>query len=126
MSNNQEESFQAQPQLPNPLQNIPSNQPEPIQQDNQTLGLPPQFGFINKINRLEYNSQETQTQFNNSQNPNIQNFNNNTINVVNTDKKNNINEINNNNKNEEIVSEPNKTKLQNRFSFWYRIDEHIQ
>ena len=128
MSNNQEEAFQAQPQLPNPLQNTPSNQPESIQQDNQNLDLPPQFEFINKINQTENNPQETQTQFNNSQNPNIQNFNNNTINVVNTDKMNNINEISNNdnNKNEEIVSEPNKTKLENRFSFWYRIDENIQ
>ena len=128
MSNNQEESIQ--PQLPNLPQSLPQNIPEKeVQQENPSSKLPAPFEFINKINEKENNIENpnlesnTNNQTQNMINPNTFN-NNNIINIVNTNN-NSINN-NNNNKNEEIVSEPNKTKLENRFSFWYRIDTIIQ
>ena len=127
MSKNQEESIQ--PQLPNLPQSLQQNIPEKeVQQENPSSNLPAPFEFINKINEKENNIENqtlesnTNNQTQNMINPNTFN-NNNIINIVNTNN-NNIN--NNNNKNEEIVSEPNKTKLENRFSFWYRIDTIIQ
>ena len=126
MSKNQEESIQ--PQLPNLPQSLQQNIPEKeVQQENPSSNLPAPFEFINKINEKENNIENptvesnTNNQTQNMINPNT--FNNNIINIVNTNN-NNIN--NNNNKTEEIVSEPNKTKLENRFSFWYRIDTIIQ
>ena len=127
MSKNQEESIQ--PQLPNLPQSLQQNIPEKeVQQENPSSNLPAPFEFINKINEKENNIENptvesnTNNQTQNMINPNTFN-NNNIINIVNTNN-NSIN--NNNNKNEEIVSEPNKTKLENRFSFWYRIDTIIQ
>ena len=127
MSNNQEETIQ--PQLPNLPQSLQQNIPEKeVQQENPSSNLPAPFEFINKINEKENNIENptvesnTNNQTQNMINPNTFN-NNNIINIVNTNN-NNIN--NNNNKTEEIVSEPNKTKLENRFSFWYRIDTIIQ
>ena len=127
MSNNQEETIQ--PQLPNLPESLPQNIPEKeVQQENPSSNLPAPFEFINKINEKENNIENqtlesnTNNQTQNMINPNTFN-NNNIINIVNTNN-NNIN--NNNNKTEEIVSEPNKTKLENRFSFWYRIDTIIQ
>ena len=127
MSNNQEETIQ--PQLPNLPESLPQNIPEKeVQEENPSSKLPAPFEFINKINEKENNIENqtlesnTNNQTQNMINPNTFN-NNNIINIVNTNN-NNIN--NNNNKNEEIVSEPNKTKLENRFSFWYRIDTIIQ
>ncbi len=126
MSNNQEETIQ--PQLPNLPESLPQNIPEKeVQEENPSSKLPAPFEFINKINEKENNIENqtlesnTNNQTQNMINPNT--FNNNIINIVNTNN-NNIN--NNNNKTEEIVSEPNKTKLENRFSFWYRIDTIIQ
>ena len=127
MSKNQEESIQ--PQLPNLPQSLQQNIPEKeVQEENPSSKLPAPFEFINKINEKENNIENptvesnTNNQTQNMINPNTFN-NNNIINIVNTNN-NNIN--NNNNKTEEIVSEPNKTKLENRFSFWYRIDTIIQ
>ena len=127
MSNNQEETIQ--PQLPNLPESLPQNIPEKeVQEENPSSKLPAPFEFINKINEKENNIENqtlesnTNNQTQNMINPNTFN-NNNIINIVNTNN-NNIN--NNKNKTEEIVSEPNKTKLENRFSFWYRIDTIIQ
>jgi translation initiation factor 4E len=132
MSNIQEEGFQ--PQLPNQPQSIPQNKPENVQKDSPSPELPTPFEFINKINQNE-NSIENPKVESNSNNINLpsqnlinpNDFNSNVINIVKTSNNNaKTNANNSNNKNDEIVKEPNKTKLENRFSFWYRIDTIIQ
>ena len=132
MSNIQEECFQ--PQLPNQPQNIPQNQPENVQKDSPSPELPAPFEFINKINQNEKSNENPKVE-SNSDNTNIPNqnlinpndFNSNIINIVKTNNNNAKTNSNNSiNKNDEIIKEPNKTKLENRFSFWYRIDTIIQ
>jgi len=95
---------------------------QPIQppQQNQNQQFQPNMP---NIQIQEQNNQDKQlhplSQLNPSQNPNLSNeLNNNKIN-------NNFNNINNNNKSSNQSSEPNKTKLENSFSFWYRISDDI-
>jgi translation initiation factor 4E len=99
------------------------NLSQPIQppQQNQNQQFHPNMP---NIQIQEQNNQDNQlhslSQLNPNQNPNSSNeLNQNKIN------NNNYNNINNNNKNSNLTSEVNKTKLENSFSFWYRISDDI-
>jgi translation initiation factor 4E len=88
-----------------------------LESPHQKEALPSSLEFINKINENESPVQPFS--------PPIQNLD--TINSINNinaqeENNNNLNEI----KSEPISHEPNKTKLENKFSFWYRIDDNIQ
>ena len=88
-----------------------------LESPHQKEALPSSLEFINKINENESPVQPFS--------PPIQNAD--TINSINNinaqeENNNNLNEI----KSEPISHEPNKTKLENKFSFWYRIDDNIQ
>ena len=124
MSNNQEE--ESKPQVSNQNQIIENIQPEQM-----NMQFPDFFSSSNAIiNENETNFENPESEMNNIQNKDLvtasNNFaNNNIINIVNTNDNNNSN-VNINNNDKEIVSAPNKTPLENRFSFWYRIDTIIQ
>jgi translation initiation factor 4E len=97
------------------------NLSQPIQppQQNQKQQFQP---TLPNIQLQEQNNQDNQphsiSQLN--QNPNLSNELN-----KNKNSNNNLNNINNNNKNSNLSSEANKTKLENSFSFWYRISDDI-
>jgi translation initiation factor 4E len=97
------------------------NLSQPIQppQQNQNQQFQPN---LPNIQFQEQNNQDNQphsiSQLN--QNPNLSNELN-----KNKNSNNNPNNINNNNKNSNLSSEANKTKLENSFSFWYRISDDI-
>ena len=97
------------------------NLSQPIQppQQNQNQQFQPN---LPNIQFQEQNNQDNQphsiSQLN--QNPNLSNELN-----KNKNSNNNLNNINNNNKNSNLSSEANKTKLENSFSFWYRISDDI-
>ena len=97
------------------------NLSQPIQppQQNQNQQFQPNMP---NIQFQEQNNQDNQphsiSQLN--QNPNLSNELN-----KNKNSNNNLNNINNNNKNSNLSSEANKTKLENSFSFWYRISDDI-
>ena len=110
MSNFPQESVESK--LPNSIPVQSETQSETPQQNQQ---LPSQLEFINKINENMPPPQMLRP----IPNENTTNG----INNINTqEENNNINAI----KNESISHEPNKTKLENKFSFWYRIDDTIQ
>ena len=97
------------------------NLSQPIQppQQNQNQQFQPNMP---NIQFQKQNNQDNQphsiSQLN--QNPNLSNELN-----KNKNSNNNLNNINNNNKNSNLSSEANKTKLENSFSFWYRISDDI-
>ena len=118
-----------------PLQNQKSN---PLPQ-MQSQDLPNQSNQVNPLPQLNNINLNTNN-FNNetNSNNNVNNINNNTINITNNNNINNNisnnnnnnvininNSNNNNNNNGNDIVENNKTKLENRFSFWYRISEDI-
>ena len=122
MSNLEQELIQ--PHLPN--NQFIQSQTDSNQETIQNTELPPQFEFINKINQNENeNDNENQNQNENDIIGEQLNPNHNII-VINKDDINNINTNQNKNKNEENNKESNKTKLENKFAFWYRIDDIIQ
>ena len=88
-----------------------------LESPHQKEALPSSLEFINKINENESQAQPFSPPI---QNPDTIN----SINNINAQEENNnnLNEI----KSEPISHEPNKTKLENKFSFWYRIDDNIQ
>ena len=115
MSNIPQESVESH--LPNSLP-VQSEEAQ-LESPNQKEALPSSLEFINKINENE-NENPAQPCSQPIQNPNtINNIGN--INAQ-EENNNNINEI----KSEPISHEPKKTKLENKFSFWYRIDDNIQ
>ena len=119
-----QESIQSQ--FLDPNQDKIESQPESelIQQAIPHSNLPPQFEFINKINENRNTAQASQSQVQNENLKKDDNTNNN-INID-TNINTNIN-INSDNINNDIdIQESKKTKLENKFSFWYRIDENIQ
>ena len=124
MSNFEQDSVQPQPQLPNSNENDTTSAPAPIQGPEKNQQLPSQFEFINKINETEKIPENPQQQLNINQNMIIENKDNlNNNNIANDNNQN----INTNKANKEAnTHELNKTKLENKFSFWYRIDDNIQ
>ena len=88
-----------------------------LESPHQKEALPSSLEFINKINE-----NESPVQPFSPPNQNADTIN--SINNINAQEENNnnLNEI----KSEPISHEPNKTKLENKFSFWYRIDDNIQ
>jgi len=90
------------------------SQPAPIPENVSSHIIPPNFNFINSINPNEVPNQIQ---------PNLPK--NEPMNVM---SPNPINKINNNNNNTINVNseKAQKTKLENKFSFWYRIDDIIQ
>ena len=117
MSNNPQETFQQQ--LLN-FQIQQKSESDNIDLSNQSSVFPSkfdQFQNINQINEIENQSQQENNIIKN-------NDNNSNINIT----QSNFND-NNNNKNKNNFKnnpEQNKTKLENKFSFWYRIDDIIQ
>ena len=117
MSNNPQETFQQQ--LLN-FQIQQKSESDNIDLSNQSSVFPSkfdQFQNINQINEIENQSQQENNIIKN-------NDNNSNINIT----QSNFND-NNNNKNKnnfKTNQEQNKTKLENKFSFWYRIDDIIQ
>ena len=102
-----------------PAPNLSQSIQPPQQNQNQQF-----HPSMPNIQFQEQNKQDNQIQslpqLNPNQNPNLNNeLNKNKIN------NNNFNNINNNNKNSNQTSEANKTKLENSFSFWYRISDDI-
>ena len=102
-----------------PAPNLSQSIQPPQQNQNQQF-----HPSMPNIQFQEQNKQDNQiqslSQLNPNQNPNLNNeLNKNKIN------NNNFNNINNNNKNSNQTSEANKTKLENSFSFWYRISDDI-
>ena len=102
-----------------PAPNLSQSIQTPQQNQNQQF-----HPSMPNIQFQEQNKQDNQiqslSQLNPNQNPNLNNeLNKNKIN------NNNFNNINNNNKNSNQTSEANKTKLENSFSFWYRISDDI-
>ena len=128
MSNLKPES--KQPQLPNNQQNPIQSQTDSNQEIIKNPQLPPQFEFINNINQNENDIEKDND--NEKYNQNEQDIIGEQLNpdhniiMVNKDDINNNNPNQNKNKHEETTKEPNKTKLENKFSFWYRIDDIIQ
>ena len=102
-----------------PAPNLSQSIQPPQQNQNQQF-----HPSMPNIQFQEQNKQDNQIQslpqLNPNQNSNLSNeLNKNKIN------NNNFNNINNNNKNSNQTSEANKTKLENSFSFWYRISDDI-
>ena len=91
-----------------------------INQMNNLLNINPNQNNINMdLNSNNINNNSNNNNFNVSQNDtNSNNNSNNTINVINNNNNSNQNDNNQ-------VSENNKTKLENKFSFWYRISDDI-
>ena len=122
MSNLEQES--TQPQLSNNQQNPVQSQTD-SQEAVPNPQLPPQFEFIDKSNQNENENDNEKNQ--NEQDIIGEQLNpNHNIIMINKDDINNNNPNQNKNKNEENIKESNKTKLENKFSFWYRIDDIIQ
>ena len=115
-----------QPQLPNNQQNSLPSQIDSNQDSIQNSPAPPHFEFIDKINQNE-NENDNDNEIHNQNEQDIigeqLNPNHNVI-MINKEDINNTNK--NKNKNEDNKKESNKTKLENKFSFWYRIDDIIQ
>jgi len=119
MSNIQKELlFQYSNLNENIAENLPP-QPTPISGNVSTPLIPPKFDFINVINPNEMpnqvNNSMPQKETMNVLNPNL-------MKVIN----NNNNSINVNNNENNLNLEEQKTKLESKFSFWYRIDDIIQ
>jgi translation initiation factor 4E len=131
MQNNQQQgSIQVQPSILN--QNQPQSTSKNYPKENSSP--PPSFEihypFIPSQNESDPEQHINQIQNNNiNVNTNLENNNINQINFDNNTKTNetekNKNKINLN-ENDKNISGPNKTKLENKFSFWYRIDDIIQ
>ena len=119
-----QESTQSQLLNPSKDKSISQSEYEPVQKAIPHSNLPPQFEFINKINENKNTVPASQSQ---DQNENI-NKDNNSNSIINIDNNinNNINNNTNNINNDINVQESKKTKLENKFAFWYRIDENIQ
>ncbi len=104
-------AFQASNQFP-PNQILPQNQNQQINPNMENI--------LFQEKNIQNNPFQSLPQLNVAQNPNLSNeMNKNKIN----DNINN-NSINNKNNNQ-LLSENNKTKLENKFSFWYRISDDI-
>ena len=102
-----------------PAPNLSQSIQPPQQNQNQQF-----HPSMPNIQFQEQNKQDNQIQSLSQLNPNQ---NSNLSNELNKNKinNNNFNNINNNNKNSNQTSEANKTKLENSFSFWYRISDDI-
>ena len=122
-------NLEKEPQLSNTQENPISplqSQTNPNENSNNNPKLPPQFEFINKINENENetkNQEQQDTLHEQQQQDTLEEQINNNIIVIN--KEDIINNSINKNKKEEN-KDANKTKLENKFSFWYRIDDKIQ
>ena len=119
MSDYPQESFQEQ--LLN-FQIQQKNESENIETSNQSSDFPTQFEQFQPLNQIN----ENQNQSNQKENNIIQNNDSNTNMDI---TPNNLNDSNNNKSKINIKNnnlEKNKTKLENKFSFWYRIDDIIQ
>jgi len=129
MQNNQQQgSMQVQPSILN------QNQSQSISENYKQESLSPptsfQYPFIPSPNKSDPEQQIIQNNdINVNTNINMENNNINQINFSNnieaneTDKNKNRINLKENDKN---IPGPNKTKLENKFSFWYRIDDIIQ
>jgi len=104
------------------------NQPLPQNQNQQINPNLPNIPFQEQNIQSNPFQSLPQLNANQNQNQNLSNdsnknkINNNTIN---SNSINNINNSNNNNNNNRLSSEITKTKLENKFSFWYRISDDI-
>ena len=132
MQNNQQKgSIQVQPSLmtQNQPQSIPDNYP---QENSPPPSFQYQYQFIPPPDQLNPQHHINQIQNNDiNENSNI-NMENNNMNQINFSNNSNANESEKNknkinlNENDKIISGPNKTPLETKFSFWYRIDDIIQ
>jgi len=105
---------QNQPLPQNQNQQINSNMPNiPFQEQNI------QSNPFQSLPQLNANQNQSQNLSNDSNKNKINN------NTINNNSINNINNSNNNNNNNRLSSEITKTKLENKFSFWYRISDDI-
>ena len=105
---------QNQPLPQNQNQQINSNMPNiPFQEQNI------QSNPFQSLPQLNVNQNQSQNLSNDSNKNKINN------NTINNNSINNINNSNNNNNNNRLSSEITKTKLENKFSFWYRISDDI-
>ena len=129
MQNNQQQgSMQVQPSILN------QNQSQSISENYKQESLSPptsfQYPFIPSPNKSDPEQQLIQNNdINVNTNMNMENNNINQINFSNNIESNeadkNKNRINLK-ENDKNIPGPNKTKLENKFSFWYRIDDIIQ
>ena len=112
-------NFQEQPQ-----ENQDSTQNEEQQEEMQAKEQPNQ---INNLNSLPNNNINMEDNSNNDKDSNMNNNMNNINNINNINQNQNNNTINvvNNNNNNNKNNEHNKTKLESKFSFWYRISDDI-
>ena len=127
--NNYLDIFQSQSQFNPQVIQVPlqSKKSTPLPQ-TQFQDLPNQSNQVNPLPQLTQNQNNINLNTNNFNNDTTSNNNNinNTININNNNNNNNNNISNNNNNNANTnTDENNKTKLENRFSFWYRISEDI-
>ena len=105
---------QNQPLPQNQNQQINSNMPNiPFQEQNI------QSNPFQSLPQLNANQNQSQNLSNDSNKNKINN------NTINNNSINNSNNSNNNNNNNRLSSEITKTKLENKFSFWYRISDDI-
>ena len=105
---------QNQPLPQNQNQQINSNMPNiPFQEQNI------QSNPFQSLPQLNVNQNQSQNLSNDSNKNKINN------NTINNNSINNSNNSNNNNNNNRLSSEITKTKLENKFSFWYRISDDI-
>ena len=118
LNNEKEDSHFHSEEIPLPIQNM--NQPQMKIQDQSN-----KQNQINSLSQLEPNQNNNinlNIDFNQNENDINNNLNNNTISLINNNiNNNNDNNINNNNKQDENKG----TKLENKFSFWYRISDDI-
>ena len=131
-NNQQQESIQVQPSILNQNQPQSTSENYPEENSSPTPSFQYQYPFIPSKNKSDPEQQINQNQNNNinvNTNINMENNNINQINFSNNTKSNetekNKNKINLN-ENDKNISGTNKTKLENKFSFWYRIDDIIQ
>ena len=110
MQKQESEDSQPQLQLPNTFQAQAQFQSQQIQVPPQNQNQPMISNFQDKDENNQSNQLQSFPQLNPNQNPNI--------NIDLNSKKSNNNKIN-------ITPEINKTKLENKFSFWYRISDDI-
>ena len=122
MSNFEQDSVQTQ--KPNSIENELQTGAISTPESTKSPQLPSQFEFINKINENEKISDNPHQQLNINQDMIMVNKGNLTSNNATNDNNQNTNK-NKSNK-ESHNHEPIKTKLENKFAFWYRIDENIQ
>ncbi len=103
-----------------PAPNLSQSIQPPQQNQNQQF-----HPSIPNIQFQEQSNQDSQIHLlqnlNPNQNPNL----NNELNKNKINNNNNFNNINSNNKNDNLLSEVKRTKLENSFSFWYRISDEI-